>query len=191
MEKPVPTAASSLAEALRKQINLQPGEMLYGIVDAAQDKELAFEARDRFHLPIRMLFQGEAAQYMDDVAPYLVPIDPASEYLESWASRWGKNAGILLTTYADPEPLFRHLREIFVVKDEEGQEYFFRYYDPRVLSMYLPTCTPEEVREFFGPIGALVLDGEKPATLLRCTVGPEGLSQATLALFLPEPMPVT
>jgi hypothetical protein len=128
-------------------------------VDAAQDKELAFEARDRFKLPIRMLFQGEAAEYMGDVAPYIVPIDPASEYLECWVQRWGKNAGILLTTFADPETLFRHLREIFVVKDEEGQEYFFRYYDPRVLRVFLPTCSPLELGDFFGPISVLVAEG--------------------------------
>ncbi len=81
---------SPVAEALRAQIDLQPGQRLYGIVDAAQDKQLAFEARDRFKLPIRMLFQGEAAQYMDDVAPYLIPIDPESEYLDCWAKALGQ-----------------------------------------------------------------------------------------------------
>jgi hypothetical protein len=184
------TTTSPLAEALREQIKLQPGERLYGIVDAAQDKELAFEARDRFKLPIRMLFQGEAAQFMDEVAPYLIPIDPASEYLNSWAERWGKNVGILLTTTANPDKLYRHLREIFVVKDEEGQEYFFRFYDPRVLRVYLPTCTREEVQVFFGPISTLIIEDNKPGNLLRYVVGLEGLSQSTRILPLPEPMGV-
>jgi hypothetical protein len=184
-------AVSPLAEALRKRIALQPGERLYGIVDAAQDKDMAFEARDRFKLPIRMLFQGEAAQYMGEVAPYFIPIDPQSEYLESWASRWGKNVGILLTSSADPLKLFRHLREVFVVKDEEGQEHFFRFYDPRVLRTYLPTCTPEEVRAFFGPANALLSEGAKPNTLLRYTVGREGLSQASIEIPMSDPMSVT
>ena len=184
-------ATSPLAEALREQIKLQPGERLYGIVDAAQDKELAFEARDRFKLPIRMLFQGEAAEYMDDVAPYLIPIEPESEYLESWAQRWGKNIGILLTSSADPLKLYRHLRGIFVVKDEEGQEYFFRYYDPRVLRTYLPTCTPTEVRAFFGPVSALLTEGSTPDTMLRYSVGREGLSQASIEIPMSDPMSVT
>ncbi len=176
------TTVSPLAEALRKQIDLQPGESLYGIVDAAQDKELAFEARDRFKLPIRMLFQGEAAQYMDDVAPYLVPIDPAGEYLECWAQRWGKNAGILLTTSAHPEVLFRHLREIFVVKDEGGQEYFFRYYDPRVLRAYLPTCTAEEADKFFGLVQAVFVESAGSDAIMKFSISNGGLRHGLVRL---------
>jgi hypothetical protein len=175
-------AASPLAEVLRKQIALQPGERLYGIVDAAQEKDLAFEARDRFNLPIRMLFQGEAAQYATEIAPYLIPIDPASEYLESWARRWGKNAGILLTTAADPGKLFRHLREIFVVKGEEGQEYFFRYYDPRVLRTFLPTCTPQEAAEFFGPISLFLVEADEPDFAVPFTMTEKGIQQRRLRL---------
>lgn len=157
----VTTDATTLAAAIRKQLRLEPGERLYTVVDACQDAELAFVAETQFHLPIRMLFQGDAAQYMRDVAPYFIPIDPASEYLDRWAASWGKNAGILLTSSAGPQTVFRHLRDIFVVKDEEGQEYFFRYYDPRVLRTFLPTCTPEQAAEFFGPIRGVLLKGNE------------------------------
>lgn len=163
----MPATATEIATALRAQINLRPGERLYGIVDAAQDASLAFEAEERFGVRIRSLFRGEAAQFMREFAPYLIPIDPASAYLDHWAERWGKNVGILLTSFADPDKLFRHLREIFVVKDEEGQKYFFRYYDPRVLTVYLPTCTPEDSREFFGPIQAIFIEGNDPGSLTR------------------------
>lgn len=176
------TDAASLAAALRSHLDLQPGECLYGIVDACQDKDLAFEARDRFKVPIRMLFQGNAAQYMDEVAPYLIPIDPASDYLESWAQRLGKNVGILLTTAADPGKLLRHLREIFVVQDESGQNYFFRFYDPRVLRVYLPTCKTEEIRQFFGPIHALFVEGSERDSVLRFEPGTEGVLQHTNAV---------
>ncbi len=176
------TAASQLAEALRAHLDLQPGESLYAVVDAAQDSDFALDAERRFGLPMRMLFKGEAAQYMREVAPYLIPIPLDSEYLESWAERWGKNVGILLTTSATPDKLLRHLREIFVVKDEEGQEYFFRFYDPRVLRVYLPTCTAEETRQFFGPIQAFLLEGGERDLLLRFVPGVEGPLQHTNAL---------
>jgi hypothetical protein len=178
----MPTTASPLAEALRKQLRLRPGESLYTIVDAAQDKELAFEAETRFGLPIRMLFQGEAAQYMGDVAPYFIPIDPEGEYLDRWAASWGKNAGILLTSFADPDTLFRHLREIFVVKDEEGQEYFFRYYDPRVLRVFLPTCSPEEALKFFGPVRLTLTEAEEPAAILKFDLDKEVIRRAIVKL---------
>lgn len=176
------TDATSLAAALRSHLDLQPGERLYGIVDACQDKDLAFEARDRFKVPIRMLFQGNAAQYMDEVAPYLIPIDPASDYLESWAQRWGKNVGILLTTPADPAKLLRHLRDIFVVKDEAGQNYFFRFYDPRVLRPYLPTCTAEQAKEFFGPVSAFLCETETPDKVLRASLGGDKIREELVAL---------
>jgi hypothetical protein len=28
----------------------------------------------------------------------------------------------------------------------------FRFYDPRVLSVFLPTCLPEQITEMFGPV---------------------------------------
>lgn len=154
------TEAASLAAAIRAHLDLQPGERLYAVVDACQDAELAFEAETRFGVPIRMLFKGEAAPYMREVAPYFIPIDPASEYLERWAASWGKNAGILLTSSAEPREVLRHLREIFVVKDEDGQEYFFRFYDPRVLSVFLLTCLPAERTTFFGPIEQFVVESK-------------------------------
>lgn len=179
----MPATALPLAETLRTHVDVRRGESLYAIVDAAQDKELAFEADERFQLPIRMLFQGAAAPYMCDVAPYFIPIAPQCEYLESFASRWGQSAGILLASRADPIKIFRHLRQIFVVKDEEGQEYFFRFYDPRVLRVYLPTCTPEETKTFFGPITRFLVEGSQPDILLRFGIAPEGLVQ--LAAKLP------
>jgi hypothetical protein len=171
------TQAASLAAALRAHLDLQPGESLYGVVDAAQDVDFALDAERRFGLPMRMLFKGEAAQYMREVAPYLIPIPLDSEYLDAWAKRWGRNVGILLTSAADPNTVLRHLREIFVVKDEAGQEYFFRFYDPRVLRPYLPVCTAEEIRQFLGPIRVLLVEGSETGSLLRFGPGVEGALQ--------------
>jgi hypothetical protein len=43
----------------------------------------------------------------------------------------------------------------------------FRYYDPRVLRTYLPTCSQQDLGEFFGPVLNYVVEGEDPAELLR------------------------
>jgi hypothetical protein len=145
-------SATELADFLRAQIRLGPGESLYGIVDAARDLELAFEAKCLYEQEIRMLFEGEVASALADVAPYLMMIDPNGGYLRNWARHWGKCAGILFTTSADSHDLYAHLRHIFIVKDEQDQPYFFRFYDPRVLRIFLPTCTPQQLSEFFGPV---------------------------------------
>src|SRR6185312_16115942 len=114
-----------------------PGERLYAVLDAAQDKDLVAEAKRRFGAEVRTLFRGQAAEDLKEVAPYAFPVDPASDFLDLWAEKWGKNVGILLTSAADPARLHRHLRDIFRAKDEAGQEYYFRYYDPRVLRAFL------------------------------------------------------
>jgi len=158
---------NKLADLLRERIKLQPGELLYGVVDAAQDVELAFEAKCLYNQEIRTLFEGDVAPALADVAPYVVPIDPESEYLRNWTTRSGSHAGILLGAPLDLDSIHAHLRKIFIVQDEEGQEFFFRYYDPRVLRSYLPSCTPEELAEFFGPIRFLVADAEAPQTYIR------------------------
>jgi hypothetical protein len=175
-----------LASALRQAARLQPGERLYGIVDGAQDLSLAYEAKLQYRQQITSLFEGEMAEGAANVAPYLVPIDPSSAYLENWAARWGRNAGILLTTTADLEPLRPHLRKVFIAQDEQGQEFFFRFYDPRVLRAYLPTCTHDELTMFWGPIHCFLVEDSKGAGLLRWSVGPAGLVTETVALADPE-----
>ena len=131
---------------------------LYGVIDGARCIDLAYEAKLRFGKKIHSLFLPEVQTQLWDVAPYLVPIDPASEFVDSWAKRWGTAAGVLLTSTADEEALAAHLRKIFVVEDDEKQEYFFRFYDPRVLRTFLPTCSAEQLEEFFGLIEALLVE---------------------------------
>ena len=156
------------------------GERLYGVVDAARDQELASVARDRPGQ--KCLFTDDPGSHMADVAPYLVPIDfhprypfAGSEYLDLWAEHLGNSAGILLLTKADPAPLWEHLRNLFRVTDEEDHKYFFRFYDPRVLRLYLPTCTANEAQEFFGPLGRILVESETAGEMLTCSVDRSGV----------------
>jgi len=56
-----------------------------------------------------------------------------------------------------------HLRRFVMAKLTDGRSVYFRFYDPRVLRAYLPTCTEEEVQSFFGPVERYAMengDGE-------------------------------
>lgn len=57
------------------------------------------------------------------------------------------------------ETLRRHFRRLLHVRSEDGEKLYFRYYDPRVLRLYLPSCTSVELKEVFGPVGRFVLEG--------------------------------
>lgn len=162
--------------------HLHGDQRLYGIADSARDAELASYAFRVYMEERRWLFEDYAAPHMGPVAPYLVSIAYRAQYpyrrsdhLDVWADRLGTNAGILLLTRADPKPLWRHLRAMFRVRDEAGEEFYFRYYDPRVLRVYLPTCNAEETRLFFGPVETFLVESETPGRLLVCRPGRTGV----------------
>lgn len=142
-------------------------EILYAVVDAAKDYRLASAARDILGEPLRPLLT-KAPRFMERVGPYVTPIrcaERGARYLELWAEYHGDNAGIFFFTRSWPQAVRSHLISIFEVYDESKQMFFFRFYDPRVIRDYLPTCTAKECREFFGPIRCFLVDGEEPDTM--------------------------
>jgi hypothetical protein len=175
-------SAGEIAATLRRQWKVPAGAKVYVIVDAAQDYVPIVLLRDPLGKSPQTLFEGEAAAALAEVAPYVSPVELSGDFLEMWTERWGGNHGVMCTSTADLPALQKHLRSIFVVTDETEQEFFFRYYDPRVLRAYLPTCTTEELREFFGPITSWCIEGEDPAVALVLEPGSEGVVQTEIPL---------
>ncbi|MFN3149494.1 DUF4123 domain-containing protein [Bremerella sp.] len=138
----------------------------YAVLDAAQDPDLAMEIMRGKQLPMSSLFEGRAAPSMMTVAPYLIAFDTKDGLLDHWSHRWGTNLGIFVISDAAPRDILKHLRHIFVVQDESGQEYFFRFYDPRVIAPFIPTCEPKEFVEFFGPVTSFVVESGQSDVLV-------------------------
>jgi Domain of unknown function (DUF4123) len=68
------------------------------------------------------------------------------------------------------DDLRQHL-QYFIYKTETGQEYFFRFWDARVLIKYLSSCTSEELEAFFGDvIEAIYIEDESRENMLCLTV---------------------
>lgn len=165
------------------------GDRLYGVVDASRDKELAYAAPRRYGQTIHWLFEQGSGSHMLDVAPYLVPFAfrpkypyDGSGYLDLWAQRLGRSAGILLITPAAPESLRDHLSELFRVTDDEDHRYYFRFYDPRVLRTFLSACSGPEAAEFFGPIRRILCEAETPGRALSCAADRTGVAIVEAAL---------
>jgi len=53
------------------------------------------------------------------------------------------------------------------VQTEDGRELYFRFYDPRVLRIFLPTCNAEEAATFFGPVRQFLVEAQDAETLLQ------------------------
>jgi Domain of unknown function (DUF4123) len=71
---------------------------------------------------------------------------------------WGNAWGVFFSSSAQLETLRKHFRMFLRVTDEAGRRLLFRFYDPRVLSIYLPTCNNEELTTIFGPIDRFVVE---------------------------------
>lgn len=129
------------------------------------------------------LFRGELQPDMAEVAPYLVQLEPESEFT-SWVigQGWGNHWGMFATSEADFRQMRTHFRTFLIVHDETGRPLRFRYYDPRVLRTFLPTCTTEELTAIFGPVTGYVVEDLNPDLLSRFEIQSGALKQKRIAI---------
>jgi hypothetical protein len=80
---------------------------------------------------------------------------------------WGKSWASFIRTQTGFKQLRRHLRQFLRVRSEDGRKLIFRYYDPRILRVYLPTCRANELEMFFGPVDSFVTESEEPEQMLE------------------------
>jgi hypothetical protein len=159
----------------------QPGT-LYALFDAARDSRVLRLLRASSE-PYRSLYEGPQGEELADYAPYLVELPRSSNLLEPLVQQgWGQSWGMFLTSRSSFPEVRKHFRRFLLVQFEDGREAYFRFYDPRVLRRYLPTCTPEEIAKFFGPIEAFVLEDEKPAAVQKLTAEWRGLKKEVVSL---------
>src|SRR5512140_2233253 len=100
------------------------------------------------------------------------------------AKSWGNSWGIYLTSAASLPDLRKHFRHFLMaeIEGEGGKSFYFRFYDPRVLRTYLPTCTIDELRQFFGPVGSFLVEDKDEAKLVRLRAGSKGLERESVIL---------
>ncbi|MFO0961198.1 MAG: DUF4123 domain-containing protein [Isosphaeraceae bacterium] len=151
--EPIPPAAEAL-RALK--------EPLYAVLDAARDPlvlGLLMQSGERF----QSLYEGPKAQRYAGIAPYLVALPKDSQFLVQLVRMgWGKSWGIFLACTRPFEEVRKHLRHFLTVQLEGGKSVLFRFYDPRVLRPFLPTCKGPELAAFFGPLKGLFAEAGMP-----------------------------
>jgi hypothetical protein len=136
------------------------------ILDPARERRIYFDLVNS-HLEYTCLYSGNIADELEAVAPHLVQLDFADKYTrELVTNSWGRSWGVFLRCSARMERLRRHLRTFLMVNDWSGRRLLFRYYDPRVLRVYLPTCVSEELSTIFGPISHFWTEDETGRYLL-------------------------
>lgn len=135
----------------------EPDHRLYMIVDAAQNEEI-YQRIQSCRLPYTCLYDGEKTpEAIQKVAPYLVRVKESNDFV-AWCIEKGLYNNWLIFFSAQnkslPE-LRRHFKKLTFVKTETGKKLLFRFYDPRVLAAYLPTCNEIEARFVLGNLEQL------------------------------------
>jgi hypothetical protein len=151
-----------------------PGAKVYAVLDGASIEDLLPKLYG-LKPEHACLYRGELEPDLQETAPYLVRLEPGAPFTH-WVlgEGWGKHWGIFVRTGEDLKLMHRHFRKFLRVQDSKGKTLLFRYYDPRVLRVYLPTCNAGETEMFFGPVKAFMMEGENPSDLLRFVPTPEG-----------------
>lgn len=123
---------------------------VYAVLDCARSP-IIYDLLQRSYREKSCLFAGTLDADLERAAPHLVELHPGDSVteqilLQGWEDAWG----ILIRSEGTFKTLRRHLRTLLRVRTEDGRFLLFRFYDPRVLERFLPTCTAEELALLFG-----------------------------------------
>ncbi|HQT89624.1 MAG TPA: DUF4123 domain-containing protein [Acidiphilium sp.] len=127
---------------------------LYAILDPARSPEI-YPVLRRLHPDAECLFGRDIPQAVREVSPHLVAFPEDGALITWWRTQGlGKSWGIACRTAADKATLRVHLKKFLRVYLPAGGLYLFRFWDPRVLTVFLSSAEASERADFFGPVEA-------------------------------------
>lgn len=162
-----------------KQNLFDTNMQVYAVLDGASVLDLPtriYEMRP----PAVCLYRGELEPDIAEVAPYLVELKPEMTFT-NWlfAECAGKHWGIFARSALSLIGMRKHFRRFLTVYDENGNPLLFRYYDPRVLTKFLPTCEETELSDLFSRVASYFAESGA-AELLRFEMRENGKLHSTV-----------
>lgn len=167
------------------------------LLDAARIGPGINEARERNQVN-ESLYRGTGSERLSSVAPYLFQFAYQTTFANWYLKNgWGESWGILVRSAYPLQALHKHFRRFLMVQSETGQKLYFRFYDPRVLRIFLPTCSREQLLDFFGGvIDYFIVEDKDPAFGIRyrhengvLQTDRVAVGDLIAALPVPEPLP--
>lgn len=157
----------------------------FGVLDGARAIRLQPALPKLSKEICQCLYDEPMSEELRLVSPYLVDLDHAPRLLEIWrAEGLGDHWGLLLRAEGTLAQVRYHLRRFTETKmPETNQPVLFRFWDPRVFRIYLPTCPPEDLARWFaGGIECFWVETEDARGLLHYTFANGSLSCQTVPL---------
>jgi hypothetical protein len=161
------------ATQIRRLLNLlfyrfeADGTSLFALLDGARDPRVVRALSDS-GLEHACLFAGRLDPGLRAASPYVVKLVMGSLACQRLIEEgWGQSWGLFLAARSTLEEVRRQLRTTLRVQTEERKKLFFRYYDPRVLRVFLPTCDANQLGKIFGPIQRFDMEDPEGSHLIR------------------------
>ncbi len=162
-------------------------ESLYMIIDCAHDPRIYPAILQTLNAKCCLFTEEKISESIKAVAPFLVKIKQMDEFMR-WCVQEGvhRNWMIFFTSKIHHVSDLRlHLKRFSIAQGPEGKQYFFRFYDPRVLPVFLmssETDRGEMLRHIVkisvpkssaeGALGFIEFTMGKPATQERDSAWP-------------------
>jgi hypothetical protein len=173
---PLSVAHQRLARLLRSEE--QP---LYALLDTARDRAIG-PLLDSSGAPVLPVLES-SAEGVQGFAPCLIGLREHSRLLDDLIRvGWSRYWGVYLTAAAPIEQIRAHLIRFLRLRTEDGEIFYLRFADPRILRVLLSTSTPRESEQLFGPVSSYLMEGPDPNTVLRFEPTPLGTRQSSEAL---------
>lgn len=177
-----PTFSATAASALHDLLFCRDFKA-YLILDRARDPRIGKLLIDTksYH---KSLYGGKLAEQLEEFGPELAEIREGEQIFTEFVNAgWGQAWGMIVLSKSDFETVRGQLRRLLGVEMPDGGRALFRFYDPRVLRHFLPTCTPEERDHFFGNvIHSYLVENPEEDTLLQITNSKDIVSHPPLPL---------
>jgi hypothetical protein len=125
---------------------------LFAVLDACDEPVVVEQVRSMDDRAVS-LYRSPAAEDLYAIAPYLVQVDAATL---DWitATLWARPWGMFALADIELEALRTHFRKFLLVDAPGGDQWYFRFYDPRVLEQFLTAADASQLVDFFGPVTA-------------------------------------
>jgi len=150
------------SQALKTLLDAAPtGSKTYALMDCALESTTIYPTIQSSGCPSRCLFTQSWQVDLADVAPYLVELDPKTQFsaeLLTWD--WYANWGCFVQSTASLDDCAQAFTAVTTAQLPDGTEAFFRFQDPRVLRVFFETASKDDLAAVFGKAMRLVVPME-------------------------------
>lgn len=132
---------------------MKRGTQHYLLLDGAQIDELMrtlyqLEPDPEFH----RLYERTRYAELAEAGPALIATDHGSLLSQHFKEHWAASAGVTLTSRAPKDELIQHLTSLVHASVSGGVSVLFRYYDPRILYLWLTDIDDDQRDTILGPV---------------------------------------